>query len=66
MHTHGPVLLAGGPTDIDFITEYFRRLSPVALHGLRGNVFIEVESQFDRCILNVPPGARLHCGTHLT
>ena len=50
----------GGPADIDFITEYFRRLSPIALHGLRGNVFIEVESQFDRSIVDVPPGVGVH------
>jgi hypothetical protein len=60
MHTHGPVLLAGGLADVDFITDYFRRLPPIALHGLRGTVFIEVESQFDISILDVPANIGVH------
>ena len=60
MHTHGPILLAGGLADVDFITDYFRRLPPLALHGLRGIVFIEVESQFDMSILDAPANIGVH------
>src|SRR5699024_7470687 len=60
MHTHGPVLLAGGLADVDFITDYFRQLPPPALHSIFGTVFIEVESRFDISTLDVPAGIGVH------
>lgn len=60
MHTHGPILLAGGIADIDLIAAYLRHLPQATRAGLLGTVFIEVESHREVGILDAPAGVGVH------